>query len=78
MWKGAKVVAAFFLLAACVDDKEQRKAQTDEFAKAAAEATAQIAQQDDARCQSFGKPGSAAYIDCRSSLKTDRAGPRRR
>src|SRR5947199_178686 len=29
-------------------------------------------QQDHARCLSYGKPGSAAYIDCRSSLKNDR------
>jgi hypothetical protein len=74
MWNGAKVAAALFLLAACAEDKEQRKAQTDEFAKAAGEAEAQIAQQDDARCQSYGRPGSAAYIDCRTSLKNDRAG----
>jgi len=38
-------------------------------AKAAAEAEAQIGQQDHARCLSYGKPGSAAYIDCRSSFK---------
>jgi glutathione S-transferase len=62
-----------FLLAVCAADEEQRKAQREEFAKAAAEAEAQIAQQDHARCLSYGKPGSAAYIDCRSSLKNDRA-----
>ncbi len=73
MWKGATVAAAFLLLGACAQDKEQSKAQTEEFAKAAGEAAAQIAQQDDARCQSYGKPGSAAYIDCRTSLKSDRA-----
>src|SRR5260370_11608118 len=54
-------------------DEEQRRAQQEEYAKAAAEAEAQIAQQDHARCLSYGKPGSAAYIDCRSSLKNDRA-----
>ena len=54
-------------------DEEQRKAQSEEFAKAAAEAEAQIAQQDDARCKSYGRPGTAAYIDCRTSLKNDRA-----
>jgi hypothetical protein len=64
---------SFFLLAACPANEEQRKAQQDENAKAAAEAEAQIAQQDHARCLSYGKPGSAAYIDCRSSLKNDRA-----
>ncbi len=73
MWKGATVAAAFLLFGACAQDKEQTKAQTEEFAKAAGEAAAQIAQQDDARCQSYGKPGSAAYIDCRTSLKSDRA-----
>jgi outer membrane biogenesis lipoprotein LolB len=72
MWKGAKVAAALFLLAACAADEEQRKAQREEFAKAAAEAEAQIAQQDDARCKSYGRPGSPAYIDCRTSLKNDR------
>jgi outer membrane biogenesis lipoprotein LolB len=73
MWKGAAVGGSFFLLAACAANEEQRKAQQDENAKAAAEAEAQIAQQDHARCLSYGKPGSAAYIDCRSSLKDDRA-----
>ena len=73
MWKGAKVAAALFLLAACAADEEQRKAQREEFAKATAEAEAQIAQQDDARCKSYGRPGSPAYIDCRTSLKNDRA-----
>jgi hypothetical protein len=73
MWKGAMVAAVFFLLAACAADEEQRRAQQEEYAKAAAQAEAQIAQQDHARCLSYGKPGSAAYIDCRSSLKNDRA-----
>ena len=53
--------------------KEQNTAQTEEFAKAAGEAAAQTAEQDDARCRSYGKPGSAAYIDCRTSLKNDGA-----
>ena len=73
MWKRTTTAAAFFLLAACAEDKEQLKAQTEETAKAVAQGAAQIAQQDDARCQSYGKPGSAAYIDCRTSLKNDRA-----
>jgi outer membrane biogenesis lipoprotein LolB len=74
MWKGATVAALFFLLlAACAANEEQRKAQQEESAKAAAEADAQIAQQDHARCLNYGKPGSAGYIDCRSSLKNDRA-----
>jgi outer membrane biogenesis lipoprotein LolB len=68
MWKGAKVAAVLFLLVACAADESQRN----ETAKAIAEAEAQIAQQDDARCKSYGRPGSAAYIDCRTSLKNDR------
>ena len=48
---------SFFLLAACAADEEQRKAQQEEYAEAAAEAEAQIAQQDHARCLSYGKPG---------------------
>ena len=50
MWKGATVAAVFFLLAACAADEEQRRAQQEEYAKAAAQAEAQIAQQDHARC----------------------------
>jgi hypothetical protein len=44
MWKSAMVAAALFL-PTCAADEEQRKAQREEFAKAAAEAEAQIAQQ---------------------------------
>ena len=77
MWKGATVAAAFLLLGACAQDKEQNKAQTEEFSKAAGEAAAQVGEQDDARCRSYGKPGSAAYIDCRTSLKIDRADMRK-
>ena len=65
------MAAALFFLAACAADEGQRK--LDESVKAVAEAEAQIAQQDDARCKSYGRPGSAAYIDCRTSLKNDRA-----
>ena len=50
----------------------------DEYLKKQAEA--QIAQQDHIRCQSYGKTGSEAYLECRSSLKKQRAemhdGPR--
>jgi hypothetical protein len=73
VWKGATVAAGFLLLGACAQETAKQKAQAEEFAKAAGEAEALIAEQDDARCQSYGKPGSAAYIDCRSSLKIDRA-----
>jgi outer membrane biogenesis lipoprotein LolB len=73
MWKGAMAATVFFLLAACAADEKQLKVQQDENAKAVAEADAQLAQQDHARCLTYGQPGSAAYIDCRSSLKNDRA-----
>ena len=73
MWKGAKVAAAFFLLAACGQDQAQRKAQTEDFANAAAQAETQIAQQDHIRCQSYGKSGSEAYLECRLSLRKHRA-----
>jgi hypothetical protein len=53
----------------CAADEKQRKVQQEENAKAAAEAEAQIGQQEPARCLIYGKPGSAGYIDCRSSLK---------
>ena len=61
----------------CLCRGQRAKAQTEEFAKAAAEAAGQIAQQDDARCQSYGRPGSAAYIDCRTALKKRGARDRR-
>jgi len=73
MWKGAKVAAAFFLLAGCAQDQAQRKAETGDFANAAAQAETQIAQQDHIRCQSYGKSGSEAYLECRLSLRKHRA-----
>jgi hypothetical protein len=73
MRKGAKVAAALLLLAACAEDKEQHKTQLE----AAAQAERLIAQQDDARCQNFGRPGSDAYsdayIECRTRLENHRA-----
>jgi hypothetical protein len=72
MWKGAVFSAAVFFLG-CLCSGKKQKAQTDEFAKAAAEAAGQIGQQDDARCQSYGRPGSVPYIDCRTALKYSRA-----
>jgi outer membrane biogenesis lipoprotein LolB len=69
----AAAAAAVFLLAACAQDQEQRKAETEDFAKAAAQAETQVAQQDHIRCQSYGKSGSEAYLECRLSLKNHRA-----
>jgi len=70
MWKGAKVAAACFVLAACAESKKEqlRQAQIEADAQAAA-----IAQVDDARCQSYAKPGSDAYVQCRASIKNHRA-----
>jgi outer membrane biogenesis lipoprotein LolB len=73
MWKSATVVAAFSFLAACAEDREQLK----DAAQALAKAEAQVEQQDDARCQSYGRPGSAAYLECRTSLKNSRASMRK-
>jgi outer membrane biogenesis lipoprotein LolB len=73
MWKNATLVAACFFLAACADDQERLK----EAAQALAQTEAQVEQQDDARCQSYGRPGSAAYLDCRTSLKNSRASMRK-
>jgi len=73
MWKSATVVAAFSFLTACAEDHEQLK----EAAQALAKAEAQVEQQDDARCQSYGRPGSAAYLECRTSLKNSRASMRK-
>jgi hypothetical protein len=39
----------------------------------AAQAERLIAQQDDARSQNFGRPGSDAYIECRTRLENHRA-----
>jgi outer membrane biogenesis lipoprotein LolB len=72
MWNGA-MVATFFLLAACAEDQKQRKEAADAIAQAAAE----VELQDDARCQSFGKPGSMGYLECRMTLKRDRAAMRK-
>ena len=73
MRKRATLAAAVFLLAACAQDQEQRKAETEDFAKAAAQAEMQVAQYDHIRCQSYGTPGSQAYLECRLSLRKHRA-----
>jgi hypothetical protein len=70
MWKVAAVAAACVVLAACDAVNKEQLRQT----KAEADALAAMyAQQDDARCQSYGKPGSDAYIQCRRSLQEHRA-----
>ncbi len=70
MCKSLPAMAALCLfLAGCAGDTERRAAEArlQENAQAAA-----IAQQDDARCQSFARPGSDAYVKCRASLASHR------
>jgi hypothetical protein len=70
MWKVAQVTAAFVTLAACDSINKEKLRQT----KAEAEALAAVyAEQDDAKCQTYSKPGSDAYIQCRKSLQDHRA-----
>ena len=70
MWKVAQLAAAFVTLAACDSINKDKLKQT----KAEAEALAAVyAEQDDAKCQTYSKPGSDAYIQCRKSLQDHRA-----
>jgi hypothetical protein len=70
MWKVAQLAAAFVTLAACDSINKEKLRQT----KAEAEALAAVyAEQDDAKCQTYSKPGSDAYIQCRKSLQDHRA-----
>jgi len=63
------MAALFLFLAGCAGDRERAaEARLQENAQAAA-----LAQQDDARCQSYAKPGSDAYAKCRASLTSHRA-----
>jgi|KBSMisStaDraftv2_1062788.scaffolds.fasta_scaffold4223316_1 hypothetical protein len=72
MWKLAAVTASVFICAAC--DTTERAKQLEqreqlETAKAEREAIAQI---DDARCRSYGAPGTEGYFQCRSTLMNGR------
>ena len=69
MWKAATVIAAILVLAACDESKKQ---QLREQLKQAQTEQDSIARIDDARCQSYGKPGSNAYLQCLTSLKNER------
>jgi hypothetical protein len=70
MWKVAPVAAACVVLAACDAANREQLRQ----AKIEADALAAVyAQQDDARCQSYSRPGSDAYLQCRKSLQDHRA-----
>jgi hypothetical protein len=69
VWKVAGI-AVVFIVAACAESKK------DQLREAQAEADAQaaiIARIDDAKCQSYGNAGSSAYVQCRASLKNERA-----
>jgi hypothetical protein len=70
MWKVASVIAAIFVLAAC--DAERKEQLREQIRQAQTELDS-LARIDDAKCQSYGKPGSNAYIQCRTSLKNERA-----
>jgi outer membrane biogenesis lipoprotein LolB len=70
MWNVALLVVATFVLAACEEAKKEQLKEQLKQAQAEADAIAQV---DDARCQRFGKPGSNAYVQCRASLKKERA-----
>jgi hypothetical protein len=70
---GRSLVAALLVLVAgCASDREREAATAEQRRQDAAQA-AFIAQQDDARCQSYAKPGSDAYAKCRASLKSHRS-----
>ena len=69
MWKAATVIAAILVLAACDESKKQ---QLREQLKQAQTEQDSITRIDDARCQTYGKPGSNAYVQCLTSLKNER------
>jgi hypothetical protein len=71
MWKLAAVTASVFILAACDTTERANREQAEQLARAKAEAEA-IAQVDDARCQSYGAPGTNGYHQCRASLMNGR------
>jgi hypothetical protein len=68
MWKAATVIAATLVLAACDEAKQQLREQL----KQAQTEQDSITRIDDARCQTYGKPGSNAYVQCLTSLKNER------
>jgi len=73
MSRGVHAIPALVFLAGCAGAGMNDQAAKDAIAQEKAQAAA-IAQQDDARCQSFGaKPGSEAYARCRASLTNHRA-----
>jgi hypothetical protein len=71
--KIVKPLVALVVLAGCAGTGTNEQATKEAIAQEKAQA-AVIAQQDDARCQSFGAtPGSEAYARCRASLTNHRA-----
>ena len=71
MWKLAAVTASVYILAACDTTERANREQAEQLARAKAETEA-IAQVDDARCQSYGAPGTNGYHQCRASLMNGR------
>jgi hypothetical protein len=73
MWKLTAVTASVFIVAACDTTEKSKIEQAERLERAKAEAEA-IAQVDDARCQSYGAPGTNGYFQCRTSLMNGRRG----
>ena len=63
-------VAIFF--SGCAS-QQQADSQAKEDKAAAQEAAKDIGSIDDAKCQSFGVPGSAGYIQCRNNIARERS-----
>jgi len=74
MWKLAAVTASVFILAACYTTETAKREQIEQLEKAAKAEAEAIAQVDDARCQSYGAPGTNGYVQCRASLMNGRRG----
>jgi hypothetical protein len=64
-------VAVVLLLGGCASSDTGKERDAEKRRQDEAQA-AFIAQQDDARCQSYAKPGSDAYAKCRASLSSHR------
>ena len=71
MWKLAAVTASVFILAACDTTERANREQAEQLERANAEREA-IAQIDDARCKSYGAPGTQGYFQCRATLMNGR------
>ena len=66
------LISVAMLFAGCAGGQQSPEAQAKEDKAAAQEAAKQISSIDDAKCQSFGAPGSRAYTQCRKDLDSER------